>query len=72
MRACVCVCVCVRACARVHLARSCASTVVDVYMLFFVKLQITFSISMHIMCDITFVQCFERVGALQISIIIII
>ena len=53
---CVCVCVCVC----VHLAHSYAWTIVDVYVhyaLAFVKLQITFSISMYIMC-VLFVQHF--------------
>ena len=71
---CVCVCVCVwvcvraRACVCVHLLHSCAWTLVDVYIMcqLFVKLLITFSILMYIMCVILclFIALSRRVGTL--------
>ena len=69
-RACVraCVCVCVRVCVRVHLLHNYAWTLVDIYIFNF---WITFSISMYIMCVCLFSALSRRVGALQISIIII-
>ena len=67
---------CVRACARVHPLHSYARTVVDVYIMcsLFVKLLITFSILIYLMCvTLCLISALSRrVGALQISIIIII
>ena len=56
LRVCVCVCVCV---CILHMCLNCCSCV-D-YVLAFVKLGITFSISMFIMC-VMFVQCFVPQG----------
>ena len=75
-----CVCVCVHACVRVrayvHLAHSYVLNLCWCvhYLLAFVKLWVTFSISMHIKCVILclFNTLSHGVGGLQISIIIII
>ena len=62
-------CVCVHACVCAHLLHNYAWTLVDIYILIF---SITFFISMYIMCVCLFSALSRRVGALQISIIIII
>ena len=67
---CVSVCVCVRACMRVRACIFCLNTCQYYIHYYFFKL-ITFSISMYIMCVCLFSALSRRVGALQISIIII-
>ena len=62
--------VCVHACVCVHLLHNYAWTLVNIYI--YLLFLITFSISMYIMCVCLFSALRCRVGALQISIIIII
>ena len=62
-----CVIACMRVC--VHLLYKYAWTLVDIYI--YIKIWITFSISMYIMCVCLFSTLSCRAGALQISIIII-
>ena len=69
---CVCVCVCVRACVCACVRASlawCVKTLVDIFSSSFF---ITFFISMYIMCVCFFSALSCRVGALHISILIII
>ena len=76
---CVCVCVCVHVCTCMC-AGTCACACVCIFCIimlehlsiYIYKKMVTFSISMYIMCVCLFSALSRRVGALQISIIIII
>ena len=68
--ACGCVCMCAHVCMCVYLLHNYARTLVDIYIKK-KKKWITFSISMYITCVSLFSALSHRVGALQISIIII-
>ena len=68
VRVCVCVCMCVCVCAGIFCIIMLEHLSIYTYLYFW----ITFSISMYIMCVCLFSALSHRVGALQISIIIII